>query len=392
MTSLSRLLFGLLIAAVPLRPASGPNLLLAQATAQSSAATATDFSRLVARLSEGGGFFASDNLVSNETSYLHALDGFRTHGVKGGAYIGVGPEQGFSYIAELEPRVAIILDIRRDNMVLHLLLKAMFETARNRLEYLGLLYGLPVPEDAYLWTEHDLPSLLDYLDRTPADSALHRRQQLALLRRVEGYGIPLTEADRAAVRAFHDEFAAAGLDLRYAARGRPSRFSFPSERQLYLETDLEGNFGSYLSTEVRWRRVRDLHRANRIIPVVGDLSGPTAVRAVGRYLREINTPVSALYLSNVESYLFRYGTFPDFVANLRTLPITGRSVMVRSWFGRGAALPSTVAGHLSTQLLQSFESFLEMTRVPEQVEYWMLLDAGLPLRSPLTPTEVPPHD
>ncbi|MEK7380751.1 MAG: hypothetical protein AAB075_07060 [Gemmatimonadota bacterium] len=94
----------------------------------------------------------------------------------------------------------------------------------------------------------------------------------------------------------------------------------------------------------------------------------------------------------MESYLFRYGTFPDFVANLRTLPITSRSIMVRSWFGRGSTLPRSVAGHFSTQLLQSFESFLEMTRVPEQVEYWMLLDAGLPLRSPLTPSEVPPRD
>src|SRR4029453_14967345 len=87
----------------------------------------TGFSRLVARLSEPGGFFDSDNLVSNETSYLHVLGAFDSLGVRGGAYIGVGPEQNFSYIARVKPEIALIIDIRRDNMLLHLLFKAMFE-------------------------------------------------------------------------------------------------------------------------------------------------------------------------------------------------------------------------------------------------------------------------
>ncbi len=89
----------------------------------------TAFSRLIERLSEGPGFFQSDNLVSNETSYLHPLPVFRSLGLKGGAYIGVGPEQSFSYLAELEPDLAILIDIRRDNLLLHLLFKAMFGTA-----------------------------------------------------------------------------------------------------------------------------------------------------------------------------------------------------------------------------------------------------------------------
>ena len=106
---------------------------------------ATDFSRLVVRLSEGGGFFDSDNLVSNETSYLHVIPAFKAVGVKGGAYIGVGPEQNFSYLAEIRPQLALQIDIRRDNMLLHLLFKAMFETSANRMEYLCQLYGRPMP-------------------------------------------------------------------------------------------------------------------------------------------------------------------------------------------------------------------------------------------------------
>src|SRR5436853_413002 len=55
------------------------------------------FGRLHARLSEPGGFFQSENVVSNETSYLHVLDAMRRIGVRGGAYIGVGPDQNYSY-------------------------------------------------------------------------------------------------------------------------------------------------------------------------------------------------------------------------------------------------------------------------------------------------------
>lgn len=341
-------------------------------------AQTTAFGQLVARLSEPGGSFGSDNLVSNETSYLHALDGFRAVGVRGGAYLGVGPEQGFSYIAELQPELAIMIDIRRDNLVLHLLLKAMFAMARNRMEYLCLLYGRPLPPDLPLWTDLDLTSLIEWLDTTLPDSALHDRRHRELMRRVAGYGVPLDDQDRATVRRFHDEFVRDGLDVRYSSRGRGPRFFFPTARDLYLETDRAGTMGSYLATEDRWRVVRDLQQRDRVIPVVGDLSGPGAVRAIGDYLRERNLVVSAFYLSNVESYLFRYGTFPAFAENVRTLPHDPNSVLVRSWFGRGALVPASVPGHFSAQVVQTFTDFLAMTARPDTVSYWNLVSQPLP--------------
>jgi len=334
----------------------------------------TEFAALVSRLSEDGGFFQSDNLVSNETSYLHALDELRVRGLKGGAYLGVGPEQGFSYIAELQPAVAIMIDIRRDNLLLHLLFKAMFETARNRLEYLGMLYGRPVPGDLPMWTDVELGQLIDYLDRTQVDRGLHARTHQDLMRRVELFGIPLTPEDRETVRRFHDEFAYSGLDIRYSSRGRFPRMSFPTIRQLYLETDLAGNLGSYLATENRWRRVRELQRRDGVVPVVGDLSGPKAVKAIAAYLREIHQPVSAFYLSNVESYLFRYGTFAGFVDNVRALPAAPGAVLIRSWFGRGIALPNSLPGHYSTQLVQPVTRFLELTQNLDRVTYWSLVN------------------
>ena len=94
------------------------------------------FAALSARLSEPGGYFDSDNLISNETSYLHVIDKVREIGVSGGVYLGVGPDQSFTYIAKIRPRMAIMIDIRRDNLLQHLLFKALFARARNRIEYL----------------------------------------------------------------------------------------------------------------------------------------------------------------------------------------------------------------------------------------------------------------
>ncbi len=341
------------------------------------------FAGLVERLSEPGGFFPSDNLVSNETSYLHVLGAMRRIGVKGGAYLGVGPEQGFSYIAEIEPKIALIIDIRRDNLLFHLLLKAMFESARNRLEYLGLLYGRPVPDDLAMWTDLPLESLLEYLDGQLADSALHDRSHRKLMEQVERFGVPLSDLDRSTIRRFHDEFADTGLEIRYSTRGRGPRLMFPTNRRLYTETDIDGLVASYLSTEDRWRRIREMQKTDRIVPVVGNLAGPKAVGAIAEYLRERKLEVSAFYLSNVESYLFRDGTFPAFVANVKALPVNARSVMIRSGFGRwGGAQVNVPPGHFSVQVLQTVTRFLEFTADLAAADYWALVNDGVDLGVP----------
>lgn len=344
-------------------------LLLPLMLAGADAPPATEFRALVERLSESGGYFDSDNLVSNETSYLHVLGALRREGVRGGAYIGVGPEQGFSYIAEIEPSIAFIVDVRRDNLLLHLLLKAMFETARNRLEYLALLYGRPAPPDPDAWTGRPLEDLLLYLDAVRVDTSAHERSHDRLMARVTAYGVPLGPEDRATIRRFHDEFMAGGLDLRFQSRGRPSRRSYPTARSLYLATDLEGQAGSYLATEERFRAVQALQRADRVIPVVGDLAGPKAIRAIGDYLRETGETVSLYYVSNVEFYLFRYDTFRPFVENVRSLPAGPGAVLVRSIFNRTFMHPAWVPGHLSIQQMQRWPAFLDYTRDPGRVGY-----------------------
>jgi hypothetical protein len=136
---------------------------------------------------------------------------------------------------------------------------------------------------------------------------------------------------------------------------------------------------SYLSSEGRFRVVRDLERQNRVIPVVGDLSGPVAMKAIAGYLKETGRTVTAFYVSNVEMYLFRQGNFPRYAENVRALPSTPASVIIRSSFGRGwrgadpGPVPQPLPGHLSVQLMQTFASFLDLTAHPDSLGYWDIL-------------------
>src|SRR6478735_5743887 len=105
------------------------------------------FAAQIAALSEPAGYFDTDNLISNERSYQQVLQDLRRRNVRGGAYVGVGPDQNFTYIAEIRPAVAFIVDVRRDNLLLHLLFKALFAQARTRVDYLSLLFGRAAPAD-----------------------------------------------------------------------------------------------------------------------------------------------------------------------------------------------------------------------------------------------------
>src|SRR3989304_5084437 len=110
--------------------------------------SASEFSRMIQEFSEKGGYFQSDNFTSNETAYLHILGRLKELGVSGGAYVGVGPEQNFTYIAKIRPQIAFIVYIRRQAIIQHLLYKSLFHLARNRVQFLSLLLRKPLPTGA----------------------------------------------------------------------------------------------------------------------------------------------------------------------------------------------------------------------------------------------------
>lgn len=321
------------------------------------------FAGLVARLSEPGGFFDTDNLISNETSYLHVLGALDELGVSGGAYIGVGPDQNFSYIARVEPAIGLIVDIRRDNLLQHLMFKALFTMAGTRAEYLGLLLGRPPPAATAAEEIEDIEVLVEHFDAVAPGPDWAGAARAAVQAQAAAFGVPLSGEDLETIGRFHDSFIDQGLGLRFQSFGRAPQPYYPTFRQLILATDWEGQKGSYLATAEAYQVVRRLQLADAIIPVVGDLAGDHALPEISRLISERGETVSAFYTSNVEFYLMRSGSFSQFAETVAGLPHDERSVIIRSYFNRtGGTHPQAQRGEASTQLLQRIEHFVEVQR------------------------------
>lgn len=329
-------------------------------TVTPSVAKKSEFARSIEVLSEEGGYFDTDNIISNESSYLHVLGKMRELRVGGGAYIGVGPDQNFSYIAQIRPRVAYLVDIRRDNLLQHLFFKALFARARHRVEYLCLLFGKPVPANAARWNERDIKDVIDDLDRIAADEKYFAATRAIVREQVKAFGVPLSDADLAKIERIHAQFFSAGLNLKFTTFGRSPRASYPTYRDLLLETDLTGRRGNYLAREEDFQFIKSLQQRDLIIPVTGDLAGHHALREIASLLRERREQVTALYVSNVEYYLMSAGKLNLFIENLALLPHDERSLIIRSYFGGfyGPRHPHAVPGYNSSQLLQTIASLV----------------------------------
>jgi hypothetical protein len=348
-------------------------LVLALPLPRSAAAQRADaspsFAALVARLSEPGGYFDSDNIITNEASYLQVASQLSKVGVHVGLYLGVGPDQNFSYIALIRPTMAFIVDIRRDNLLEHLLFKSLFAMARNRLEYLCLLLGKPIPSDIDRWTGRSTADVLAYINRTPTDSTAVRASRAASNARINAFGVALDGRDRATIDAYRAEFVESGLDTRYSSLGRNNRSDYPSFGQLIRATDRAGKEIGYLADEEAFQYVRSMERRDRVIPVVCNVAGSTAMRSIARYATENGLVVSAFYLSNVEQYLIqRDQGFDRYVANVRALPHNASSVIIRSYFGRfGQTHPLYVPapGNVSTSMIEPIESLLRRAAARE---------------------------
>jgi len=314
------------------------------------------FASAVAALSEPGGYFDTDNLISNERSYQQVLPDLQRRNVRGGAYIGVGPDQNFTYIAAVRPAVAYIVDIRRDNVLLHLLFKALFHHARTRVEYLALLFGRTAPADLDSWRGATIERLVEYIDEAPkADPAALRARVDATVRR---FGVPLSSDDIRTIAGFHQRFAEAGLSLRFQSAGRPPQWNYPSYRDLLLDTDASGRQGNFLASEDAFQFLRGMEEKDLVIPVVGDLSGPSALVNVGKAIAARGEKLTALYASNVEFYLFQDGTFARFVTNLKQVPHADNAVVIRSFFGRAGVAPARPGDNSASQL-QTIDDLLQ---------------------------------
>ena len=371
------------------------SIVAAPAIAQStipSQLTDREFWQLVTDVSEPGGYFRSDNFLSNEMGFLYPIPELKRTTKPGGVYLGVGPEQNFTYIAALQPRMAVLFDIRRQMMVHHLMYKALFELSADRAEFLSRLFSRPRP--AGLDTTTSAVALFTaYLDAAP-DSAAWRRNRTAIREQlVKKHGFTLSPEDSASLDYVYGAFYEAGPLITYNFRPGSGGARFNGERivlrsasgdviggatmpwmrggmanyaELQSTTDGMGAYRAFLASEEAYRYVRDMHLRNMIVPVVGNFAGPKAIRAVGQYLRDHNATVTAFYLSNVEQYLFQQGDDGrKWFENVAALPLDSTSTFIRS--GRGGTSTGVIG---LASMLASMQEQLALFREGKLMTYF----------------------
>ena len=294
-----------------------------------------EFWQLSDSLSEPNGMFPSDNLLSNEIVFARVVPDLIARTKPGGAYLGVGPEQNFTYIAATKPRIAFITDIRRGNLHVQLMYKALFELSADRAEFVSRLFTKPRP--AGLTASSSVTDLMNaYWDAFTADEDAFSANLKAIENHLtRTHHIPLSAEDLDGIAKVYRAFYWYGPQISWSASIVLRTVYYPTGGprgtywDLVTQTDQSGEGLSFLGSEEKFRVVKDLEARNLIVPAVGNFAGPTALRAVGQYIRDHGATVTAFYLSNVEGYLRRDGLWPAFCANVATMPIDEGSFFIR---------------------------------------------------------------
>ncbi len=312
------------------------------------------YGKLVRELSEPESGPHADNLMTNEDSFPRVCGEIAARVPETGVYIGVGPDQNFSYIAHARPGLAFIVDFRRRNLLLHMLHKALFALCEDRVAYVSSLTARR-PQGIRPEREVTAAELVDGFANVPMERALLEETVMAVARHLA----PLE------VVADHEWAELATMQARLAGPGMEARFlalpMYPTFGQLIRTTDREGQPAHMLAREETFVRVRDAQRANRVVPVVGDFAGEHALPRLAHWLREHGQRVAMVYVSDVEFFLLRSGRFGDYIKNLGRLPWADGALLVRT-STRPIEHPDRVAGDQSTTIVRPLEVFLAAAR------------------------------
>ncbi len=323
--------------------------------------------QLNADFSEPNGYFRSDNFLSNETGFQFVIPDLLQRIKPGGVYLGVGPEQNFTYIVALRPKIAFIFDIRRGNMIAHLMYKSLIETSSDRADFLSKLFSRPRP--AGLDTASTPQQLFQAYIAATADSVLFAKNLAAIKEHLtKSHGFVLGDSDSKLLDYTYGAFFGGGPLITYTYPNGGSGFGFgmPNYATLQQMTDSAGKNWAFLATETNYRWLKDFESKNLLVPVVGDFAGPKAIRAVAKYLEDHHAIASVFYTSNVEQYLFRQDDdWGKYYRNVATLPLDSTSTFIRSvGSGRGffAGAAGTPFAQLGGRLPSKTSSMIELLK------------------------------
>ncbi len=287
----------------------------------------SEYWKMISDFSEPNGFYQYDVITSNEVMYQYPLPKLARSVAPGGTYMGVGPEQNFTYIAAIRPKIAFIIDIRRDMMLEHLMYKAVFEMSADRLDFVSNLFSRKRPEQ--LTEGSSIRSIFQAYASVKPDLALadqHLKNIMARLKTTHRF--ELTATDERRLQNIYLTFFREGVVTFNASLLSPGYMA------LMTMTDAEGKNWSYLVSKENYDRVRAMHQKNLIVPLVGDFAGPKTIRRTGQYLRDHGAIVNVFYLSNVEDYIRQ--SWSPYMGNIASLPTDSSSLFIRWAIGGGA--------------------------------------------------------
>jgi hypothetical protein len=334
-----------------------------------------DFGALVRALSEPAGEFFSDNLISNETSYLQVADALAAR-PEGGGYIGVGPEQNFTYIALTRPRYAFLVDIRRDNLLQHLWYRALFEEAEDRAHFVSLMLGRPRDATQPLPAQAGVDEVLARATKGPADAALLAGTLARVKTRIEGtFRVALGDKDKQALDRIARAFFDGGLALRFELKASSGR-RYPSLGEVLAASAPDGHPRSFLASDEAFRFVQRMEREGRVVPLAGDFAGDGALPALAKRLREHDLRVSTFYVSNVEQYMLDPPVWKKWVRNVAALPQVDGAVFVRCYLDQGKKHPRQMDGHRTATVLARISEFVTREEVSPSRSFFKVATEG----------------
>jgi hypothetical protein len=315
--------------------------------------------------SEEDGVFRSDNLLSNETSFQYIIPTLLKTAKQGRVYLGVGPEQNFTYMAALKPTMAIIIDIRHGNLDVHLMYKALFELSKDRAEFVSRLFSRKRPEGL---TEKSTAEEIfsKYLESAGSKDVYEANLKAIDDLLMKKHEFPLSAGDMDGIRWAFGNYYQFGPSINYnsslsanippeivgAIGGGFGGNNGVTYASLMMADDGSGQNRSYLASEESFQFLKDLETRNLVVPVVGDFGGDKAIRSVARYLKGVDATVSAFYLSNVEQFLVQDGKWNSFCASTATLPLDESSSFIRSGRGRNSFGGAGVQNSSTVNMLQ----------------------------------------
>src|SRR6476469_1794879 len=182
-----------------------------------------EFWNLVTDFSEPNGYFRSDNLLSNEIWLQYVIPELLSVSRPGRVYMGVGPEQNFTYIAALRPSIAFIVDVRRGNLDLHLMYKAIFELSSDRVDFVSRLFARKRPEG--LTARSSVQEIFNAFATAETNETLFATNLKAILDDLtKTHGFALTADDPEGIEYVYRQFQTYGPALTYWMSGRGGGF------------------------------------------------------------------------------------------------------------------------------------------------------------------------